>query len=352
VGYSRVVARLQPLCNLTGILPLSAASHTTTVGIQENRNDQNEKHMKKGLMIIILSLIIKSSFGQQFVDLKGDYLGQTPPGDTPVVFAREIVSTVYQEHGTPAFSPDGDEIFWQTNRLDNENQWLISVMTMRRTKDGWTAPEIAPDSSGPVFSPDGNRLYFGSKEKGDDPYFVEKQGNSWGKPIYLGLMARFPELQRAAQLSITSNGTLYFIGYAEGKELWQNFGIYRMELSNGEYAKPALLPPSINAPGGIRNWAPFIAPDESYLIFCSSRELPNDDQGDLFICFRQTDGSWPDPINMGAQINTSQMERFSTVTPDGKYLFFTRDTPGYDEDVYWVRAKIIDRLREKINLKK
>lgn len=307
--------------------------------------------MKKELMIIILVLLVKFSFGQQFTDLYGDYLGQTPPGDTPVVFARGIVSSVYQEHGTPAFSPDGNEIFWQTNRLDNE-KWIISVMTMQRTGGSWSAPELTPFGSGPVFSPDGNRLYFGSKGKGDDPYFVEKQGNGWGKPNYLGLIARFPELQRAAQLSITSNGTLYFISYAEGKELWQNFGIYRMVFINGEYAKPELLPANINFPGGIRNWAPFIAPDESYLIFCSTRGLPASDQGDLFVCFRQPDGSWTDPVTLGSPINTDQMERFSAVSPDGKYLFFTRDTPGYDEDVYWVSAKIIDRLREKSEAKK
>jgi hypothetical protein len=305
--------------------------------------------MKKGLMIIILTLFVKSIFGQQLVDIKGDYLGQAPPVDTPVVFARGIVSTVYQEHGTPTFSPDGNEIFWQTNRLDNENEWCISVMTMLRTGNNWAAPELTPYGTGPVFSPDGNRLYFGSKEKGDDPYFVEKQGNSWSEPKYLGLIARFPELQRVAQISVTRNGTLYFIGYAEAKELWQNYGIYRMVCINGEYAKPELLPTNINFPGGIRNWAPFIAPDESYLIFCSTRGLSEDDQGDLIISFRQADGSWTDPINMGTLINTSQMERFSSVTPDGKYLFFTRDTPGYDEDVYWVSAKIIDRLREKSN---
>lgn len=308
--------------------------------------------MKKGLMIIILSLIVKSSFGQQFVDLKGDYLGQTPPEDTPVVFARGIISTVYQEHGTPAFSPKGNEVFWQTNRLDSEKKWLISVMTMRRTEGSWTAPEVTPYVNGPVFSPDGNRLYFGSKDKGDDPYYIEKQGNSWGEPKYIGLIARFPEMQRAAQLSITSNGTLYFIGYAEGKDLWQNYGIYRMALINGEYAKPELLPTNINAPGGIRNLSPFIAPDESYLIFCSTRGLSKNDQGDLHICFRQPNGNWTDPLNMGTQINTSQMERYSSVSSDGKYLFFTRDTPGYDEDVYWVSAKIIDRLKEKSNIKK
>ena len=68
--------------------------------------------MKKGLLIIFLILIVKFSFGQKFTDLYGGYLGQAPPGDTPVVFARGIVSDTLLQHSAPAFSPDGNEVFW------------------------------------------------------------------------------------------------------------------------------------------------------------------------------------------------------------------------------------------------
>ena len=46
------------------------------------------------------------------------------------------------------------------------------------------------------------------------------------------------------------------------------------------------------------------------------------------------------------------IDRFPAISPDGKYLFFTRYN-GYENsmDVYWVSAKIIDRLREKENKK-
>ena len=135
------------------------------------------------------------------------------------------------------------------------------------------------------------------------------------------------------------------MGYLEGQ--WINLGIYRAELVNGEYAKPEVLPPSINTLKGIRNWTPYIAPDESYLIFCSTRGLPASDQGDLYICFRRPDGSWTDPVSLGEPINSTEMERFPAVSPDGKYLFFTRDTPGHDEDVYWVSAGIIGKLKAK-----
>jgi Tol biopolymer transport system component len=305
--------------------------------------------MKKLLLLIILSLIVKSSFGQQFTELKGDYLGQTPPGDTPVVFARDIISDKYQQHGVPSFSPDGNMVFWQTNwrPASDTGKWLTYSMTMRRIGNRWTAPEPSPYSSMPFFSPDGQRIFY-NNENGLG--FVEKQSNGWSDHRSVGLVSLFPELKQAFFPSITRNGTIYFMGYAEG--LWNNFGIYRAELINGEYAKPELLPTSINTPGGMRNWAPFISPDESYLIFCSTRGLPKSDQGDLFVSFRQPDGSWTDPVTMGALINTGQMERFSTLSPDGKYLFFTRDTQGYDEDVYWVSSRIIERLRKQNNLKK
>jgi hypothetical protein len=38
--------------------------------------------------------------------------------------------------------------------------------------------------------------------------------------------------------------------------------------------------------------------------------------------------------------------------PDGKYQFFTRDTPGFDEDVYWVSTGIIEKLRADMIKKK
>jgi hypothetical protein len=59
--------------------------------------------MKKTLIISLLVLVAQFSFGQQFTDLHGDYLGQTPPGDTPVVFAPGIISKNGLEHSAAFF---------------------------------------------------------------------------------------------------------------------------------------------------------------------------------------------------------------------------------------------------------
>jgi hypothetical protein len=284
---------------------------------------------------------------QELTDLKGDYLGQSPPGETPQVFARGIVSDQYQQHGVPSFSPDGNEVFWQTNRLDSAGNWQISVMTMRRSANQWSAPQLTSYGSGPVFSPDGKRLYLGCAGQGEDPCTMEMQGNEWSGPNRIALVSRFPELKFAYNLSVAGSGTLYFLGCAEGRGFRNDFGIYRAELRDGEYARPELLPPSVNSAEGLLNWTPFISPDESTLLFCSRRFIPADDYGDLFVCFRRADGTWTDRIRLEEPINSQGLERFPALSPDGRILFFTRDTPGWDEDVYWVNAGIIGKLKEK-----
>jgi len=299
------------------------------------------------VLLLITINIIHAQDVQNIQVIQGNYLDQTLPGDTPLVFAPGIVSDNFQQHGAPSFSPDGNEILWQTNQQtgkDND-EWITSSMTMRRNEGIWGPPAISPYSFMPFFSPDGKRIYFQPEGKNDISY-VEKNGSGWSEPKSINLVSQYPELKQAFYPSVAQNGTLYFMASAIGQ--WNNVGIYRVELKNGEYTKPELLPKNINVPGNSRNWAPFIAPDESYLIFCSTRGLSQYDQGDLFICFRQPDSTWTEPENMGAPINTNQMERFSYVSPDGKFLFFTRDVPpDYLEDVFWVSSSIIEKLKRK-----
>jgi len=102
---------------------------------------------------------------------------------------------------------------------------------------------------------------------------------------------------------------------------------------------------------GMLNQTAYIAPDESYLIYCSRSFTPVDDYGDLFISFRRPDGSWTDRIKLDESINTKGDERFPSVSPDGKYFFFNRNSPGYSEDVYGVSADFVLSLREKSGVK-
>jgi len=298
--------------------------------------------------IITFFIFTNYTFSQDFSNLKGEYLGQILSGDVPAVFAQGLVSTDSTiEHGSPTFSPDGNEVFWQSNYRQKGKKTQIYTMTMKRIGENWTKPRKSIYGSGPTFSPNGKRLYFNSKETDGTICYIQKDGENWSKSKDLGLIARFPELKYAYNLSFADNGTLYFLGNAEGLGTKNNFGIYRSELINGTYAKPELLPSSINIAEGLLNWTPFIAPDESFLLFASNRYSPQTDAGDIYISFRNSDNSWTEPIRLGSEINSNRQERFPSVSPDGKYLFFTRWVVRGNEDVLWVSADIIEKLKKE-----
>lgn len=44
---------------------------------------------------------------------------------------------------------------------------------------------------------------------------------------------------------------------------------------------------------------------------------------DLYKSFRKGYNEWTDPINMGKNVNSNQIDESPYVTPDGKYLIFT-----------------------------
>ncbi|WP_199912800.1 PD40 domain-containing protein [Aquimarina aquimarini] len=67
---------------------------------------------------------------------------------------------------------------------------------------------------------------------------------------------------------------------------------------------------------------PYIAPDESYLMWGAEKE--GEHGADIYISFRQKDDSWGAAISIGDKINTGIYEQGARVTPDGKYLFFWR----------------------------
>ena len=228
-----------------------------------------------------------------------------------------------------------------------------------------------------AFSADARRGYFHAPRPGaaqqpgpnTDLWFAEKQGDHWSEPKCLNLIARYPELRFAYSPTISRNGTLYFTAYAPGP--LNGYGLYRSELVNGEYGKPELLPRNINL-SPFLNWTPFIAPDESCLLFSSNRGTQAGDVGDLYISRRREDGSWidglaprlekegvevarsfdesidriwTDPVSLGEPVNTDRQERFPKLSNDGKYLFFSRQTPDHDEDVFWIDAAAVPALR-------
>jgi hypothetical protein len=91
---------------------------------------------------------------------------------------------------------------------------------------------------------------------------------------------------------------------------------------------------------------PGVAPDGTFLVFYSIE--PGARGGtptDLYLTLRGADGTWTKPQRMGPGINTGYHEISPRISPDKKYMFFTRST-GWNlnrftdtADIYWVELK-------------
>jgi len=255
--------------------------------------------------------------------------GQKPPGLTPEVFDFE---TLPSERWNLAekFNSDIEE-FYITNSLSG--LFEPTVIVFRKENRVWKQYNFLKALSG-----DSDILY-------DEAKYIEKTDAGWSKIKSLGPMFD-REDWGIMRLSASANGTYVF-------DDWKNNDVIRISrVKDGQREAPKVLGENINT--GKWTAHPFIAPDESYLIWDSEREGGHGG-ADIYISFRQQDGSWGAAINMGDEINTALWENAAMVSADGKYLGFSRSEEKVREDgstywtgaKYWVSIEVIKKLQPK-----
>lgn len=263
------------------------------------------------------------------------WLGQTPPGDVPVLFAPGLVSTPGRNEATIQFSPDGTLCLFHIEAYPN------SYTLFTEFKNGsWTEPRKAWFSETratcePFFSPDGKRIYFSSGEPknsagGWDLWYIERRGDGWSDPVNAGPPVNSPGDE--FHPCVVADGSLYFTD-AQGD-------INRCQWAGGKYRERVVLPEPVNLPDKSTGFSwgdPWVSPDERVLIFKSNRP-GGYGRYDNYISYRNEDGTWSAPRNLGAVLNSPGKETAGDLSPDGKYLFF-----GRDGDIYWVRAEAVKK---------
>ena len=116
-----------------------------------------------------------------FTDLTGPYLGQTPPGNTPIRFstAEFLSNSSWGWHGAPEFSPDGKEMFFTVMELVNPT---MKIYYSNQVEGRWTKPVVSPFSlsdrcSNPRFTNDGSTIYFIKRGDADFLYKTIRNGD-------------------------------------------------------------------------------------------------------------------------------------------------------------------------------
>ncbi|UCC43347.1 MAG: PD40 domain-containing protein [Candidatus Zixiibacteriota bacterium] len=287
--------------------------------------------------------------GSDYPVPRGPYFGQSPPGMTPEVFATGIVSgDTYFEHSSPSFSPDGRAVYWSVLTVHNGRRDEKIMFTELRDS-GWTKPQVAPfnkehHGGGLAFSPDGKLLYFYSArpfhrdEDGftENIWALELDGGKHSEPFKLDSVISSHEHSERSP-SFSSNGTMYFDRGRAG-----TIDIYRAKHINGQYQEPEKLGAEVNTSAS--EYAPCIAPDESFLVFSRFVDDESGKSVKLYVSFKRADGSWTKARCLGDKLPLCNRARFPGLSPDGKYLFFCAHKDGRP-DVYWVDARVLDELK-------
>ncbi len=256
----------------------------------------------------------------------GPYLGQADPGPHPRIFAPGIVSTRGSNEFACTLSPDGRDFYFSRRAPGKENR----IMVCRQTDKGWTAPAEACVNPGyannePHISHDGQTLYFGTVRPipPDTPaghfhtWTCKRTEQGWSTPTYFG-PGMFVSTSDAGRVYTTD-----ITGFAGG-----GLVVYEPRMEGGQ-----------SAPRPVFDWAKTwngrqahacIDWQERFLIFDS--EIDTGLGGsDLFIVFRQEDGSWGQPEHMGEEINSPGHDYGAGLSPDGTFMFYSRH-----QDIYWI----------------
>lgn len=322
------------------------------------------------VFILLISSCSRNPNPAGFPILKGDYLGQKLSGSKPAVFAPGIISTGLHERDF-TISPDGNEIYYSLFQGD----WN-TIMMVKRVNGVWREPVVAPFARDTSFyfaeatlASNGNKIFFFStkpREKevakagwaNQNIWVAERQSDgNWAEPKPLpdninALDEFYP--------SLTADGTLYFCRTDPKTNVSQ---ILRSKLVDGQYQDPIALPAPINEKGSIFNAC--IAPDDSYLIGgVYQRDSSTMNRAVYMLFFHNADDTWSQGVNLVKELNLPCINALSaSVTPDGKYLFFSssaasvkfkeilpdwklssiikrKSSPGNGNyDIYWIRIE-------------
>lgn len=184
------------------------------------------------------------------------------------------------------------------------------------------------------FTSDLNHVYFTSNDK------VNRKIKSKSVKLFKGTVSTNGEWQNIENLPFNSDGhdaghpfiskdgkRIYFVSDMEGT--LGDKDIFYVDITKGYYGAPVNLGPTINSPQ--KEYTPFIDGD---LIYFSSNRPGGKGGFDIYVT--KLDGSLPEPINLGAPINSKGDDISFIINSEKLQGYFSSNRSGGqgDDDIY------------------
>lgn len=251
----------------------------------------------------------------------------------PTIFAPGVISGPANE-ASPVFTPDGDRVYF-TRSNSSDNAILVSY----RQGDGWSQPVIAPFSGQwrdleAAMAPDGSYLIFASSRP--VPETGKQPDGFWGGTVHVGRGGNLWRVDRTGagwtdprHLSdvVNRNGSTFGPSITANGDLYFTdvFGdskrshLFYAEYKDGNYQPPQPMPFTDDRWSDVDET---VSADGSFMVFSSTRPPTPPQQMDLFIAFRK-DGKWGEPLHLPDSVNRLGGIIEARLGPDDHTLYFT-----------------------------
>ncbi|RNC85892.1 MAG: hypothetical protein ED557_03735 [Balneola sp.] len=284
--------------------------------------------------LLLILLVFAASCSDRIKYLDNDY-----PGLTPKKYSEGIINIEGRFQQNLTMSPDGKEYLFTTT--DSELWRYESILRVRYQGNEAVidTPQFVTDFNyenqwfigEPMIAPDNQHLFFIADYPPDLWTSKRADDGDWSNPVKLDSLST--EIEDWYP-TFSKNNTLYFTTGT----------VYRSEQENGAYLSKTKVESSFNQKD-TRDAC--ISPNEDYMIF-TAEDSSGFGKSDLYISFKDSYGNWSEPKNLGNEINTEYREFAPYISPDERFLFFSRRDRWQNaefSDIYWVSLEVIEKFR-------
>lgn len=263
------------------------------------------------------------------------------------------VNSAYNEL-KPLLSPDGNTLFFsRQNHPDNtggisddEDIWF----SLRDSLSGnWTLAQNLGrplNNRGPNFISSiaedgqsmllllGNAYYSKNRMTNGISMSTRQDNGSWSDPVNLQIVDDYNRSDKANYFMAPDNQTILMS--VDRKDTYGGRDLYvSFKQKDGNWSRPKNLGASVNSADD--EASPFLSSDGKTMFF-SSKGFSGFGGFDIYLSRRLDDTweKWSEPENLGFTFNSNQDDIFFNFTETDEYAYFTRGTPD-NTDIYRVK---------------
>lgn len=250
------------------------------------------------------------------------------------------VNSIYGEVH-PIISPDGQTLFF--TRKEHPANYGVEQRddiwySIRDEAGQWsTAKNIGPPLNNTghnylnAITTDGTLAFlggaYGNVNAKDRLYVTQKTAAGWQKPEEVTI-ANYYNLSNYNSFHISVDGKVILLSIEQEDALGLKDLYVSFKQANGTYSAPRNLGPELNTAGD--EVTPFLAADGKTLYF-STDGRPGYGRNDIFMTKRLDDSweRWSDPLNLGPAVNTPNWDAYYTLPAKGDFAYFTSYDDSY-----------------------